>query len=314
MAKPRVFISSTFYDLSQVRYEIDKFLESIGYEPVRNEEGDIPYGSNENLQKYCYREINNIDILIAVIGSRYGTPSEGDKRYSISNMELKTAIDSGKHVFIFIQKNVSIEYETYLLNKDNENVNYKYVNNPLIYKFIDELKALPKNNNIKDFETADDITNYLKEQFAGMMRQFFIEEEKYKENNLIKDITATASTLKKLVDYLASTSKEKDNKMQWFVNSSHPIIGAIRSCIGIKYKFYIENKLDLKHLLTAYGYVEVNGDSFDYTFENKQREEKIVVSNDIFDENGKLKYFKNEDWKNEWIRKEKLNSDEDLPF
>lgn len=54
MAKPRVFISSTFYDLRLVRLELDKFLESIGYEPIRNEEGDIAYGSNESLQNYCY--------------------------------------------------------------------------------------------------------------------------------------------------------------------------------------------------------------------------------------------------------------------
>ena len=47
MAKPRVFISSTFYDLRQIRIELDKFLESMGYEPVRNEEGDIPYGKED---------------------------------------------------------------------------------------------------------------------------------------------------------------------------------------------------------------------------------------------------------------------------
>lgn len=39
MAKPRVFISSTFYDLRQIRVELDKFIEGLGYEPVRNEEG-----------------------------------------------------------------------------------------------------------------------------------------------------------------------------------------------------------------------------------------------------------------------------------
>ena len=29
MAKPRVFISSTFYDLRQIRVELDKFIESL---------------------------------------------------------------------------------------------------------------------------------------------------------------------------------------------------------------------------------------------------------------------------------------------
>jgi hypothetical protein len=57
MAKPRIFISSTFYDLRQIRSELDKFIMNLGYEPLRNEEGDIPYGKEEELQKYCYREI-----------------------------------------------------------------------------------------------------------------------------------------------------------------------------------------------------------------------------------------------------------------
>lgn len=59
MAKPRVFISSTFYDLRLVRLELDKFLRVIGYEPVRNETGDIPYGKVDALETYCYKEIGN---------------------------------------------------------------------------------------------------------------------------------------------------------------------------------------------------------------------------------------------------------------
>ena len=51
MAKPRVFISSTFYDLRQVRQDLDQFIMSLGYEPNRNEEGDIPYGKDAELEK-----------------------------------------------------------------------------------------------------------------------------------------------------------------------------------------------------------------------------------------------------------------------
>ena len=92
MAKPRVFISSTFYDLRQIRLELDKFIEMLGYEPVRNEEGDIPYGKEEELQEYCYKEIDNIDILVSIIGGRYGSRASGEeegKEYSISQKELK---------------------------------------------------------------------------------------------------------------------------------------------------------------------------------------------------------------------------------
>jgi Domain of unknown function (DUF4062) len=41
MAKPKIFISSTFYDLKQIRSDLDNFVENLGYEPIRNEEGDI---------------------------------------------------------------------------------------------------------------------------------------------------------------------------------------------------------------------------------------------------------------------------------
>ena len=116
MAKPRIFISSTFYDLKQIRIELDRFIENLGYEPVRNEEGDIPYGKAEDLQQYCYKEIDNVDILISIIGSRYGSPATGEKEYSVSQKELKTALNANKQVFVFIDKNVErIDFEEYFI-------------------------------------------------------------------------------------------------------------------------------------------------------------------------------------------------------
>ena len=41
MAKPRIFISSTFYDLRQVREDLERTIRELGYEPVRNETGSI---------------------------------------------------------------------------------------------------------------------------------------------------------------------------------------------------------------------------------------------------------------------------------
>ena len=141
MAKPRIFISSTFYDLRQIRAELDKFIRGLGYEPVRNEKGDIPYGKEDDLQEYCYKEIENIDILVSIIGNRYGSQAivdEKEKEYSVSMRELKTAYEKNKHVFIFIEKSVLTEYETYLLNKETDVIIYNYVDNSSISRFIQE--------------------------------------------------------------------------------------------------------------------------------------------------------------------------------
>ena len=43
MAIPRVFISSTCYDLKYIRGNLLYLVRSLGYEPVLSEEGDVFY-------------------------------------------------------------------------------------------------------------------------------------------------------------------------------------------------------------------------------------------------------------------------------
>ena len=52
MAKPRVFVSSTFYDLRQVRDDLDRFISGMGYEAVLHEAGDIAYGKDSPPEGY----------------------------------------------------------------------------------------------------------------------------------------------------------------------------------------------------------------------------------------------------------------------
>jgi hypothetical protein len=43
MAIPRVFISSTWYDLKYIRENLRYFVKTLGYEPVLSEEGSVFY-------------------------------------------------------------------------------------------------------------------------------------------------------------------------------------------------------------------------------------------------------------------------------
>ena len=58
MAKPRVFISSTFYDLRHIRNDLDEFVSGLGFESVLSEKGDIAYEHDRPLDESCYREVN----------------------------------------------------------------------------------------------------------------------------------------------------------------------------------------------------------------------------------------------------------------
>lgn len=323
MAKPRIFISSTFYDLRQIRAELDMFIESLGYEPIRNEEGDIPYGKDEALEEYCYKEIKGIDILISIIGGRFGSESKRNTS-SISQIELRTALKEGKQVYIFIDKNIIAEYETYLLNKDSETeVKYRYVNDIRIYKFIEEIRALSANNNIKGFETASDITKYLKEQFAGLFQRFLEEQTRIKEISLITNLEKTAQTLNKLVNYLSDENKGQTEEINRILTINHPLVETLRELLDIPYNFYIEGIEDLNQLLIARGFKKDEPLPWDeedgFLYWNKDTRRKSInlkISRAIFDEDDRLKFIKKTDWKNEYVElnEEEKSEDDDLPF
>lgn len=58
MAKPRIFICSTFLDLRHVREDIARFVKEQGFEDVLYERGHVPYCRKEAPAEYCYKEIN----------------------------------------------------------------------------------------------------------------------------------------------------------------------------------------------------------------------------------------------------------------
>lgn len=120
-----------------------------------------------------------------------------------------------------MEKNVLSEYETYLLNKENS-INYKFVDNVKIYQFIEEIKNLKVNNNIKGFETASDITRYLKEQFAGLFQRFLEEQTKIKEVSLIMNLERTSQNLNKLVTFLSEQNKGQTEDINRILMINHP--------------------------------------------------------------------------------------------
>jgi hypothetical protein len=198
MAKPRIFISSTFYDLRQVRADLERFIKEMGYESVRNETGSIPYGKDLKLEEYCYREISGIDILVGIVGGRFGSMS-GKSNYSVTQTEIKTALEQNKNVYLFIDKNVHSEYQTYLINKENKKTQYRYADDIKIYHFIEEIYALPKNNVIQSFETAQDIINFLREQWAGLLKDLLTQDQNRNNyeniSSKVNELNEVSSTL-----------------------------------------------------------------------------------------------------------------------
>lgn len=322
MAKPRIFISSTFYDLKQLRTDLDQFITSLGYDTVRNEEGEIPYGNDEALETYCYNEINQCDMLICIIGNKYGSESRSGQ-YSITQKELKTAIEEKKQVYIFIDKNVLSEYETYLLNKTLTNVKYKYVDNVKIFQFIEEIKQLSSNNNIKGFDSTIEITHYLKEQFAGLFKRFLDDQNRIKETNIINQLENTSKTLNQLVTLLSQQNVNQADSLNKILMLNNPLIDALRDSLKIQYNFYISAFQDLNMLLSARGFRlekgKVDDSEWLWIRNTNNAKYEIRISKNLFDDERHLKFINKTDWIDSYyIFTEKpyaaTVSSDDLPF
>ena len=114
MAKPRIFVSSTYYDLRHIRQGVESFVQSLGYDPILFESGDIPFSHDQSLDQSCYKEIATCHILVLIIGGRYGSPTSDEtttptdddleKHYkhfnSITKKEFETAINEDIPAYI----------------------------------------------------------------------------------------------------------------------------------------------------------------------------------------------------------------------
>lgn len=312
MARPRVFISSTYYDLKQIRIDIDRFLKEIGYESVRNETGQIPYGKSISPEDGCYKEIANADIVVSIIGGKFGTTSN-DNAFSISQRELKKALEQDKQVFIFIDKAVYAEYNLWYKNKDKEHIDsidFYAVDNKKIFEHIEAIKALDNNNAYTTFESSHEIVGYLREQFAGLFQQFLQQQKLNKEINLIAELSNTSNTLQQMIKHFSEANKDHNSSINELVLSNHPAMTAIKKVLGTKIRVFFLSYEELGYLLNSFGYksqiMTTEDESCDIEIwirEIKKSTINIFVSNELFDKDGKLKPIQPDEWKESYVTK-----------
>ena len=68
MSKVNVFVSSTCYDLSQVRNDIKQCIIDLGHNPILSELNDFPVNPNHNSSENCINAVKNeADIFVLII-------------------------------------------------------------------------------------------------------------------------------------------------------------------------------------------------------------------------------------------------------
>jgi hypothetical protein len=206
MATPRVFISSTFYDLKYIRENIKYFIKTLGYDPILSEEGDIFYNPIKHTQDSCLSEVPTCQIFVLIIGGRFGGAFKGGEK-SITNAEYEEALKHKIPIFTLVENSVYSEHNVYNENLRNNkkikpsDISYPSVDSIKVFEFIDEVRKSSVNNAIVPFKDFTDIESYLKKQWAGMLFNFLT------ENINEKKITDTLGEIKKMNDKIEYLSE-----------------------------------------------------------------------------------------------------------
>lgn len=241
MARPRIFVSSTCYDLAMLRGQLRSFIEGLGYEPVMSDYNDVVFDPRGHTHSNCLDELATCDMAVLVIGSRFGgkiipqalekvdldslitqsrstrSLEESDK-ISITQLEIFKAIESSIPVFAFVDERVLNDHATYEKNKAKSiiaEIEFSSIEKPetakYIFEFINFIRHRSINNSITPFSRHQDIESSLRRQWAGMFQRLLSEgRRKIADSKRIESLTEQFEDLKAAILTAIGTQNEKE--------------------------------------------------------------------------------------------------------
>ncbi len=162
MRKPSIFVSSTCYDLKQLRADFYHYMDQAGFEPVLSEYPSFPVDPDVTTVENCRKAVENrADVFVLVIGGKYGSVAEHGK--SVTNLEYVTARAKGIPVHIFVMRSI---IDILTVWKANPTGDFNgVVDSTKLLQFVSEVREGGKDW-VFAFDTAQDIISILRTQLA----------------------------------------------------------------------------------------------------------------------------------------------------
>jgi len=162
--RPRIFLSSTIQDLSHIRDALRATIEDIGHEPVMSEHGEVGYLPDQTAEESCYSSLEQCDVLVAVIGRRYGSIGRDSK--SVTQNEVRRARDLGIPVYCFIDRDAATELRA--LDRNPGSTLSTFDNALALSDFVQEVITADRSNSIIPFSSLADAQDRLRKQLAHL--------------------------------------------------------------------------------------------------------------------------------------------------
>lgn len=191
MSQLNIFISSTCFDLSQIRQDLSDAIIRWGHKPLMSESISFPINPSLSTEENCIRTVRDeADIFVLIIGARYGYKLNSGK--SITNTEYLTAIEKGIPIYTFTFKQMMSIFPIW---EKNPNADFSdIIDDNKIFEFIREVRYRSNKWNFP-FENAKDIINTLHEQLSILFKHTLKTQQKYDNvglSSIQEKVSATA--------------------------------------------------------------------------------------------------------------------------
>ncbi len=239
MPSPKIFVSSTCYDLGMAREQLRSFLIRMGYDPVMSKYSDVLYDPRTHTHTSCIQEVPNADMVVVLIGSRFGgkiipealstvdlenlanssfdvTVLEDPEKLSITQLEVLKAIDTSIPVFAFVEEKVMHDHFVYQKNKELvDKIKFPSIDKPesakYIFEFINFLHHRNKGNSVISFGKIEDIEIHLRKQWGALFQRLLREQrEELHESRKMFAISEQIEDLKTAVISTIGNSQNRE--------------------------------------------------------------------------------------------------------
>lgn len=175
-----VFLSSTCYDLLDLRAEIDRHLTAAGMRVVRSDALDFQVEPDKNSIETCLCRVRDTDHFVCVLSERYG-PSllkAGYDDVSATELEYRAARESKKDILFFVRDRLLADHSLWKKagRKDDFVPAFAEPKDALrLFRFIDAHAELAKDSEISNwvstFATVVDLKATLDSRLDVPMRR-----------------------------------------------------------------------------------------------------------------------------------------------
>jgi hypothetical protein len=158
----RIFLSSTCYDLVDIRAELEKFLRDKGHELLLSDRASFPVEIGVHRHDVCINNVQQSDLFILIVDGRFGALYHKDKSISITWAEFNEALRTGRKIIPFVRKVVFNERQSYHHNQKKGNPYAPYfADSNRVFDLVDEVQKHEGGFWIEQFENSVEIKERL---------------------------------------------------------------------------------------------------------------------------------------------------------